>query len=213
MTAATAHRPGPRAQTTTRRAHLVLLPAPQPQPPEAPFPAPCPPPAGGRFVQGTLALGFVLPGGLPAEPELAPDLRVLPPRRASGASDCDDEWDGPAATARDALPDPRGWAARLGQALVETCTAGRPVSQLARWTSEPVYADLLSRYAPWARRAVAQRRVVVRERVRSVHVCEPADGVAEASLVVTGGERPRALALRIEGWNGRWLCTAVEWGD
>jgi hypothetical protein len=95
--------------------------------------------------------------------------------------------------------------------VVETCTLGRPVSQLARWTSESVYAELLARYLPAARQGLADRRVVVNERVRSVHVCEPADGVAEAALLVAGGHRPRALALRLEGWNGRWVCTALEW--
>ncbi len=200
------------ARATPRR-HLVLLPAPQSQPPETSFPSAFPAPSTDCFVQGTLALRFVLPGGLPAEPEAAPDLRLLPPRRLHGRPDLDDEADLPAATPRDALPDPRAWAARLGQALVETCTAGRPVTQLARWTNESVYAELMDRYAPWARQGVTQRRVVVRERVRSVHVSEPADGVAEAALVVAGGDRPRAVALRLEGWSGRWLCTAVEWGD
>ncbi|MDH4352902.1 MAG: Rv3235 family protein [Actinomycetota bacterium] len=211
MPVVTAVRRQTRGDSPALRPHLVLLPAPQPQPPETAFPAAFPEPAADRFVQGTLALGFVLPTGLPAEPETAPDLLLLPPRQNRGGPDVDDEWDRPSPTTRDALPDPRGWAARLGQALVETCTAGRPVSQLARWTNEPVYAELAARYAPWARQDVAHRRVAVRERVRSVHVCEPADGVVEACLVVAGGERPHALALRLEGWDGRWLCTAVEW--
>ncbi len=152
-------------------------------------------------VQGTLALAYVLPGGLPAEPA-APDLALAPaPRRAWEPTDTDDEP--PDHTARAQLTDPRMWAARLGQALLEVRSGSRPVTQLLRWTSASVYAEL------------AQHRVgpgVRRESVRSVHVCEPADGIAEVALVVAGSERPRAVALRLEGLRGRWVCTAVVFG-
>lgn len=197
------------------RPRLRLLPAPVSDPPETEF-APSPIRAGAMgYVQDPLALDYRLPNGLPAVPELSPDLRLPPPRSRGGVALGPDgdpsDIDGPAATGRAALPEPRAWAARLGQAVVEVCTAGRPVTQLVRWTSGPVYAELVDRYAPRARRELVRRRVVVDERVRSVHVCEPADGVVEASLVVTGGPRPRALALRLEGWDGRWVCTVCEW--
>ncbi|WP_460524828.1 Rv3235 family protein, partial [Flindersiella endophytica] len=48
--------------------------------------------------------------------------------------------------------------------------------------------------------------------VRSVHVSEPADGVAEAAVHVQHGSRSRAIAVRIEGLDGRWRCTALELG-
>jgi hypothetical protein len=47
------------------------------------------------------------------------------------------------------------------------------------------------------------------DQVRSVHLCEPVDGVAEASVVVAGALRWWALALRLEGLNGRWVLTHV----
>lgn len=197
------------------RPRLQLLPAPQVDPPGVPF---GPPPSGeARYVQGALALDYRLPSGLPAVPEVDPSLRLLPMRRSDRAGlalgpDGDPaDLDGPQPTGREQLPDPRPWAARLGQAVLEVGTAGRPVTQLMRWTSGPVYAELVDRYAPRARQGLARRRVVVDERVRSVHLCQPADGVAEASLVFTGGPRPRALALRLEGWDGRWVCTVCEW--
>ncbi|MEY4170440.1 MAG: hypothetical protein RLZ94_1513 [Actinomycetota bacterium] len=37
-------------------------------------------------------------------------------------------------------------------------------------------------------------------------------GVVEASAVVIGGERARAVALRLEVVRGRWLATAIEMG-
>jgi hypothetical protein len=48
--------------------------------------------------------------------------------------------------------------------------------------------------------------------VRSVRVTSPAPGVVEASAVVIGGERARAVALRLEVVRGRWLATAIEIG-
>lgn len=41
---------------------------------------------------------------------------------------------------------------------------------------------------------------------------EPAPGIIEASAVVIGSVRARAVALRLEAVRGRWLATAVEFG-
>ena len=40
----------------------------------------------------------------------------------------------------------------------------------------------------------------------------PAPGVIEASAVVLGGVRARAVALRLEVVRERWLVTALELG-
>jgi hypothetical protein len=48
--------------------------------------------------------------------------------------------------------------------------------------------------------------------IRSVRVCEPADGVAELSAVVQVGTRYRAVAARLEGLNGRWRCVRLQLG-
>jgi aerobic-type carbon monoxide dehydrogenase small subunit (CoxS/CutS family) len=48
--------------------------------------------------------------------------------------------------------------------------------------------------------------------VRTVRVCEPADGVAEACAVVIDGNRVRALALRLVGLDGRWRVEALQVG-
>lgn len=157
--------------------------------------------------QITLDLQFVLPGGLTAVPEAPSALLVPAPRRCSPQRV---EEVGPP-TDRAVLPPVGPWAARLAQAVLEVCTAGRPISQLLRWTEPSVYQELERRYTPRVQRVSRSRRVVEVEKIRSIHVCEPADGVAEVSAVIGGGERPRALAFRIEGWRGRWVCTALEW--
>jgi hypothetical protein len=40
-------------------------------------------------------------------------------------------------------------------------------------------------------------------------VCQPSVGIAEVSVVVDDGRRARALAMRLEGADGRWRCTEL----
>ena len=168
-------------------------------------------------VQGTLALAFSLPSGVPAVPELAAPLgeppvptglRLVPGTPA--AEDVLDEVEfGPQPTPRAALPEPRPWAARLVQAVVEVVGGERPPSQLVRWTTLEVYDEVTARIVSTGRRgATATARPVV----RSVHVTEPAEGVAEVAALVRRGLRCTAVALRLEGLDGRWQCTALELG-
>ena len=109
------------------------------------------------------------------------------------------------------LPDPHVWSGRLVQAIVEITAGARPAAQLIRWTSADVYATLQFRSA----RAVGERRPGHRSHadlVRSVRVDEPVDGVAEVCAVVQRGRRCAAIALRLEGVDGRWQCTALQLG-
>jgi hypothetical protein len=73
-----------------------------------------------------------------------------------------------------------------------------------------VYSVLARRALVSARRlpAGARRSAVVRR----IRVCEPADGVVEACAVVVSHGRVRALALRLEGLDGRWLVTQLTIG-
>lgn len=161
--------------------------------------------------QGTLALAFVLPGGLPTAPATPPDLRLVPTPPAPLLDEVDF---GPQPTSSASLPDPRPWAARFAQALVEVLAGQRPLGQLVRWTSGEVYESLATRVvAPWpAAPSPSVRRPAERPVVRSVRVDQPADGVAEVSAVVRGEGRARAVALRLEGLDGRWQCTALQLG-
>lgn len=107
------------------------------------------------------------------------------------------------ATPRAELPDPKPWAARLVVATVEVLSGRRPVQQLMPWTDDAVYGQIA--------RAVKWRRPAVRPGVlRSIHVSEPADGVAEVCAVIGSGGRSRAVAARLEGSDGRWRCTTLR---
>ena len=111
------------------------------------------------------------------------------------------------------LPDPRDWAARFCQAIVEVIGGDRPVSQLVRWTSRRVYTDLNRRVRILGLTSnAASRGQVARPQVRSVRVCLPARNIAEVAVHLQHGRRSRALAARLELIDRRWLCTALQLG-
>jgi len=112
-------------------------------------------------------------------------------------------------TPRSELPDPRPWAARLVQVLVEVLAAERPASQVMRHVSLAVYGDLV---ATPRRAATGRGRPAAAPQITSVRVSEPDDGVAEVCAVVRRHGRYRAVALRLEGQGGRWRCTALQVG-
>lgn len=172
--------------------------------------------------QGALALAFSLPSGVPAEPA-TPGARL----RLVSDPPADDEADdfGPRVTRTRDLPAITAWAGRLVQALVEVLGGSRSPSQLLRWTSREVY-DSVVRHAARPAHAVRVARCgpaagassaagvrSIPPTVRSVRVCEPVDGVAEVcALIRQHGGRVRAIALRLEGVDGRWQCTALQVG-
>jgi hypothetical protein len=122
----------------------------------------------------------------------------------------DDEDFGRQPTRSGLLPDPEPFVARLAQAVVEVVSGQRPAPQLIRHASPNVYS-VIARQAMVAgrRRAPGPRRPAA---VRRVRVCEPADGIVEACAVVVSHGRVRALAIRLEGLDGRWLVTALTIG-
>ena len=107
------------------------------------------------------------------------------------------------------------WAGRLVQGTLEVLSGVRPISQLVRWTTTDVYDSICAR-AEHRSRMMSEPRDVATQRlaevVRSVHLSEPADGIAEVCAIVQQGPRCRAVALRLEGIDGRWQCTALQIG-
>lgn len=153
-----------------------------------------PTPVAQASVQGTLALDLTppLPAAAPGK-EPRPDLAAVP--------------------AQAPAEEVREWAARFAQAVVEVTGGDRPLTQLIRWTSARVYADLARRVSIMAQtRTAPQRRRTVRPQVRSVHVFQPGPTSAEVSVHVRYGHRSRALAARLEVRCGRWTCTALVLG-
>jgi hypothetical protein len=161
------------------------------------------------------ALALALPATVdPAPPGAEPDgpaapLHLVPPPPAAPGRDVDpadeDELFAAQRTPRAQLPDPAPRAAMLARAILETLAGDRPVSQLLPWTTTDVYDDLEALVDPRTARPWASS-------VRRIRVCEPVPGVAEVAAVVQRGGRAAALALRLEGLDGRWLLTALSVG-
>ena len=138
--------------------------------------------------QPALPLEFCLPNGLPAVP-VVPDLVVRHPQSS-------------------VVP----WAARLTQAVLEVVAGERPVVQLISWVHPDIYRRLERRHRLGSQGRDG-RRLAARtsDTVRSVHVCHPAEDVAEVSVVTAGAGRCKAIALRLERRKGRWVCTELDW--
>lgn len=155
------------------------------------------PPVPIASVQGTLAL------------ELSP--RCTPPA-FEVAERAPDVHTGE--VAHDVRRDLETWAGRYAQAAVEIVGGDRPVSQLVRWSSGEVLADLQRRAVLVARAGAhvpgVARVQPVTPKVVSVHASFLGPDVVETCVRIRYGARSRAVAARFERRRGRWLCTALE---
>jgi hypothetical protein len=147
-----------------------------------------------------LPLEWQVPSGLPATPPPVRHLRLVAPPPSPLRDD------GPG------LPSPAPWVARLAPAILEVAAGERPPGQLTRWVTREIRETLARRGAAALRHPAGKARAPQCRRVRSVRVTSPAPGVIEASAVVIGAVRARAVAVRLEAVRGRWLATAVEIG-
>ncbi len=147
-----------------------------------------------------LPLEWQVPGGLPATPPPARHLRLVAPLPE------------PLKIEGETLPAPAPWVARLAPAILEVAAGERPAGQLTRWVTRDIRETLARRGAAALRHPAGKDRAPQCRRVRSVRVTSPAPGVVEASAVVIGAVRARAVAVRLEVVRGRWLATAVEIG-
>lgn len=149
--------------------------------------------------RGVLRAPGRLPAGAPA----------LVAQRAPGA--LDDDGAAPRRTAHADLPDPAPLVCSVVCAAIEVIAGSRPAAQLLRWLTADAYAQL-QRQAAAAAGARCHAVRVRRATVRRVRTTSPRDGVVEASVVVLEARRVRAVALRVEGWDGRWRVTALQVG-
>lgn len=142
---------------------------------------------------------------------LAPaPLHLVPPLRVPALPDGDESWSRPR-TPLTALTPAQPFVHAFVQRLLEVLAGVRPVTQLQRDTTPDLY-DRLRSAAAAAPRDTATRPDA--RAVRSVHVQTRPDGVGEACATVKrrtpAGVRAVALALRVEGLEGRWCCTELD---
>lgn len=174
---------------------LRLLPAPCSEPP---YDDELPRVPALRLVPGT--------GAGPATPPVSPTrLRVVPDVQLTLLGLLDEP---PPRTPSAELPAPRAFAHALVQRVLEIRAGLRPLPQLQRDTTPALFLELEKRMAGLPR-ATGSRPT--RADVRSLHVQQRPDGVAEVCATVRRGARTVALALRLEGERGRWVCTDLVW--
>ena len=137
----------------------------------------------------------------------------MAPQRATPRLSADEraEFFAPQPTPTQALPDPEPLLRNLTLGVLEVLAGVREIDQLARWLTEDAFRALAVRanLATRARSARGVRATRPVHAILSVHHSSPADGIVEATVVVAGPARTRAVAMRLEGRDRRWRATSL----
>ena len=154
---------------------------------------------------------------LPLDWQVAPGIDSPPPvprhLRLVGATANTDTASQPETTDL-----PIAWVARMARAVSEVGIGDRPPGQLTRWVERQQLAQLAERGAAVRRHPSSRGTVKTQnttrtvKQVRSIRICQIADGIAETSAVLVGSDRARAVAMRFEFIGERWLVTVVNLG-
>ncbi len=181
---------------------MSALPSREPDPEEEPGPPRPPNEVPLADVQGML--GF----------DLQP--RLDPPRPFGDDPDDGDDAVSPPIPIVPADGHLRGWIPQFAQKAAEVVGGDRPASQLVRWTTKDVYAELRYRASLTARSGAYDpgtgRNQPIRPRVQRSHVYEVSDDIVEANVTIKFGEGFRALAVRFERNSQDWICTVLNFG-
>lgn len=109
-----------------------------------------------------------------------------------------------------------GWIPQFAQKIAEVVGGDRPASQLVRWTTKEVVADLRYRAALTARSGAYEpgmgRQQPVRPRVYRWHLHVVTETIVEATATIKYGHGYRAMALRFEQSGESWICTVLNFG-
>lgn len=138
-----------------------------------------------------------------------PTSRQPPPRSPRSLQD---EFFGPQPTGSADLPDPEPLISNLTRCVIEILAGAREIEQIARWVSEDVYRHILKRVMIAERGRRARGTVATRPAftLGNIHLSEPRDGVIESVTIVNARARVRAVAIRLEGTDGRWRATVIS---
>jgi hypothetical protein len=131
-------------------------------------------------------------------------------RKASKPLDSDDYF-GIEFVNSDELGDPRPILAFLAQSVIETLAGIRDIEQCARWLSDGVYQQLRQKSLASSRSRAESSVKAMRPNlvVGKISVFSPRPGVIEGVVIVHNIGRARAVAIRLEGYNGRWRARSV----
>lgn len=108
--------------------------------------------------------------------------------------------DRPRPTSTSALPDIHLWTMSLAVSALEVFAGRRNPAQLAMRCHRVIYNELLL--------SAGMSKEI--GKIVKIHQDFPLDGITESTITVKFSERLRAMVIRAEGINDRWLCTALE---
>lgn len=137
------------------------------------------------------------------DPSLTPDFGQSEPKLYLVPTTHGDSYDpefAPQPSSLAELPEIERWTLSYVIQVIEILVGRRSLQQIARSTHRHTY------------NSIANRIGSIREvpRIKSIHRSQPIEGVIEVTVVLSFKERVRALALRFEGVDRRWLCTELE---
>jgi hypothetical protein len=132
---------------------------------------------------------------LPAPPIHKPRLYLVP---STFGEEYDAEF-APEPTSAADLPDIKELTFQFIHNVLEIWAGRRTASQVQAMCHHLIFADL-------QRKAGQQKLVGI---IRKIKVTEPLDGISESTVTVRYEDRLRVVAIRFEGLDGRWLCTAL----
>jgi hypothetical protein len=133
------------------------------------------------------------------------------PRRKQNAPVESDEFFGTQLGKVAELGDPKPVLAFLAQSVIETLAGVRDIDQSARWLSDSVYQQLRQRSLASKRARLENNQLTMRPNlvIGKISSFSPRDGVVEGVVIVHNLDRARAVAIRLEAYDGRWRAKSV----
>jgi hypothetical protein len=110
------------------------------------------------------------------------------------------------------LPLPEPWIEMMVSGVLESIHGVRDARQFARWMTQEVFHAVEARSKSVQLRHQTLKKPIARPvfALGNVVINHPRDGVVEAAAVVHGPTRVRAVAIRMEGLDRRWLTTSFR---
>ena len=111
-----------------------------------------------------------------------------------------DDGDEPIPTSAEDLQDIHAWTMKCAVSVLEIWAGRRQPAQLISHCHRFIYLQLL--------KGVGSQKEI--GRIKTIHQNQPLDGICESTVTVRYGDRLRAIVIRFEGVNEKWLCTELK---
>ena len=109
------------------------------------------------------------------------------------------------------LGDPKPVLSFLALSVIETIAGIRDIEQCARWLTDGVYQQLRQKSLASTRSRAEGQIKALRPNITvgRISTFSPREGIVEGVVIVHNLGRARAVAIRLEGYNGRWRARSL----